>query len=174
MEHVRAIVVYRLLALNLNPPSDLITPSGILSSLFQSCSPANRTFSLFAVVVKIMMKITLYTVFVASLCGSASSFSTQSVARRHQSCILLHADSTSTTSSSSSSSFAAFANSLEEEPHQEEQDESWQERLEMLLDPLTPLAQRQILLSELMASNRDIQQSVTDALRERNVSLLYT
>jgi hypothetical protein len=115
------------------------------------------------------MKIIVYVVFLASLCGSASCFSTKAFACR-RALFLRHADSTT---SSSSTSFAAFANSLDEKQQQQKQDESWQERLEMLLDPLTPLAQRQILLSELMASNQDIRQSVTDALRERNVSLLY-
>lgn len=69
--------------------------------------------------------------------------------------------------------FAAFADSLEEDTvvvEEEKVDESWQERLEMLLDPLTPLAQRQVLMSELMASNEDIRNSVTAALRDRKVS----
>lgn len=116
------------------------------------------------------MKIIVYVVFLASLCGSASCFSTKAFAPR-RALFLRHADSTT---SSSSTSFAAFANSLDEKQQQQKQDESWQERLEMLLDPLTPLAQRQILLSELMASNQDIRQSVTDALRERNIDPLLT
>jgi hypothetical protein len=119
------------------------------------------------------MKNIVFVVFLASLCGSASCFSTKAFARR-RALFLRQADSTT---SSSSTSFAAFANSLDEKQQQQQQqkqDESWQERLEMLLDPLTPLAQRQILLSELMASNQDIRQSVRDALRYRNVSLLYT
>lgn len=60
--------------------------------------------------------------------------------------------------------FAAFADSLEEEP-----EESWQQRLESLLDPTTSLAQRQILMSELLSANQEIRDSVTEALRDRKV-----
>jgi hypothetical protein len=98
-----------------------------------------------------------------------SSFSAAPLStRRHHSLLVLGADTSST------DTFAAFAESLEDGTiiveKEEEKHESWQERLEMLLDPLTPLARRQILLSELMASNEDIRRSVTVALRERNVS----
>ena len=61
--------------------------------------------------------------------------------------------------------FAAFAETLEVA----ESDESWQERLESLLDPTTSLAQRQILVSELLSANQDIRDSVTAALRDRKV-----
>lgn len=107
-----------------------------------------------------------------ALCGSALAFSTRSfsssTARRRSS---LYADT-------QQDAFAAFADSLEEKEdvavvEKEVDDESWQERLEMLLDPLTPLAQRQVLMSELMASNEDIRNSVKAALRDRKVRPLY-
>ena len=47
---------------------------------------------------------------------------------------------------------------------------SWQADLERLLDPKTPVAQRQILFSNLMNANEDIQASVQAALRDRKVS----
>lgn len=78
-------------------------------------------------------------------------------------------------SSSSSNDFAAFADSLEEELVEEtpttttESTSSWQAKLETLLDPRTGLAQRQILLSELLTANEEIRQSVLTALRDRKV-----
>jgi len=48
--------------------------------------------------------------------------------------------------------------------------QSWQADLERLLDPKTPVAQRQILFSNLMNANEDIQASVQAALRDRKVS----
>lgn len=49
------------------------------------------------------------------------------------------------------------------------EDRSWQASLEKLLDPLTPLSQRQILLSDLLNSNEEIRNSVLTALRDRKV-----
>jgi hypothetical protein len=69
--------------------------------------------------------------------------------------------------------FAAFADSLEEEPELDD-DETWQERLESLLDPSTTLAQRQILMSELLSSSQDIRVSVSAALRDRKVRKIQT
>ena len=70
---------------------------------------------------------------------------------------------------STETDFSAFADSLEEEP-EEDPETPWQAKLETLLDPKTNLADRQILLSELMSSNDEIQQSVLDALANRKVS----
>lgn len=47
---------------------------------------------------------------------------------------------------------------------------SWQENLELLLAPDTPVAERQIVLSDLLNSGDKIQDSVRTALRERKVS----
>ena len=46
---------------------------------------------------------------------------------------------------------------------------SWQENLELLLAPDTPVAERQIVLSDLLNSGDKIQDSVRTALRERKV-----
>jgi hypothetical protein len=69
------------------------------------------------------------------------------------------------------SSFRNFEASLEEEDFPEE--EPWQAKLEMLLEPTTPLSKRQILLSELLAANQEIRDAVQAALRNRNVSLVH-
>jgi len=109
------------------------------------------------------MKLSFAVLSLACLCASVSAFCAPSFS--HRPSTLLSADT-------QQDAFAAFADSLEEETVVEEEEavvESWQERLEMLLDPATPLAQRQILLSELMASNQDIRNSVTAALRDRKV-----
>ncbi len=45
----------------------------------------------------------------------------------------------------------------------------WQENLEILLSPDTPIAERQIVLSDLLNSSEQIQDSVRAALRERKV-----
>lgn len=46
---------------------------------------------------------------------------------------------------------------------------SWQENLELLLAPDTSVAERQIILSDLLNSGEKIQDSVRTALRERKV-----
>ena len=48
-------------------------------------------------------------------------------------------------------------------------EKSWQTKLEELLLPTTNLAERQILLSELLNSNEKIRDSVLDALTNRKV-----
>ena len=75
--------------------------------------------------------------------------------------------------SSTADDFANFAASLEEETKDDfiTKNKSWQEDLEELLEPKTPLARRQILLSDLMSANQDIQASVQAALRDRKVCL---
>jgi len=70
--------------------------------------------------------------------------------------------------------FSAFADSLEEEPEKlsktSTKEKPWQSKLEDLLNPKTNLAERQILLSELLNSNQQIRDSVMDAMANRNVS----
>ena len=50
-------------------------------------------------------------------------------------------------------------------------DSSWQKNLDMLLAPDTSVAERQIVLSDLLSSGDDIQESVRTALKERKVRL---
>ncbi|KAL7465972.1 hypothetical protein ACHAXS_006296 [Conticribra weissflogii] len=50
----------------------------------------------------------------------------------------------------------------------------WQENLEILLSPDTPIAERQIVLSDLLNSSEQIQDSVRAALRERKIDGLLT
>jgi hypothetical protein len=71
-------------------------------------------------------------------------------------------------SSTTDSAFSAFADSLEEEP-EESPEKPWQAKLEDLLDPKTNLAERQILLSELLSANDEIRESVLDAMASRKV-----
>lgn len=72
--------------------------------------------------------------------------------------------------------FSAFADSLDEDNLFTEDEEAanasstWQESLEMLLDPNTPSAKRQILLSDLLNANDDIRSDVQNALKDRKVS----
>lgn len=51
---------------------------------------------------------------------------------------------------------------------------TWQAKLDRLLDPSTNVADRQILLSELLNSNGKIRDSVLDALTNRKVSERYS
>jgi hypothetical protein len=46
---------------------------------------------------------------------------------------------------------------------------TWQACVDELLDPITPLARRQALLGKLVNANKDIQESVLTALRDRKV-----
>ncbi len=50
-------------------------------------------------------------------------------------------------------------------------DKPWQAKLDDLLDPATNLADRQILLSELLTSNDQIRDDVLDALTNRKVGV---
>ena len=50
-------------------------------------------------------------------------------------------------------------------------DSSWQKNLDMLLAPDTSVVERQIVLSDLLSSGDDIQESVRTALKERKVRL---
>ena len=78
-------------------------------------------------------------------------------------------------STTTSTDFSTFANSLDlddendvdEAPTME--DKPWQAKLDDLLDPSTNLADRQILLSELLTKNDQIRDDVLDALTNRKV-----
>jgi hypothetical protein len=83
--------------------------------------------------------------------------------------------------STETDSFAAFADSLDEDEMFDDDDEksgesnpSWQQSLEMLLDPSTPASKRQILLSDLLNANDDIKSDVQNALKERKIDSLLT
>jgi hypothetical protein len=68
--------------------------------------------------------------------------------------------STSFAKSSTTSAGSAKANGSEK---------PWQMKLEELLDPATSVAERQVLLSELLSANEKIRDSVVDALTNRKV-----
>jgi hypothetical protein len=53
-----------------------------------------------------------------------------------------------------------------------ENESSWQENLDVLLAPDTSVAERQIMLSDLLSSGKEIQESVRTALREGKVNYL--
>lgn len=85
-------------------------------------------------------------------------------------------------STTTSTDFSTFANSLESDLDNENDetmrasastttssDKPWQAKLDDLLDPSTNLADRQILLSELLTSNDKIRDDVLDALANRKV-----
>ena len=82
-----------------------------------------------------------------------------------------------TSSSDDDDVFSAFADSLDEDDLFDDKESSedmngatpWQENLEMLMDPSTPAAKRQILLSDLMNANGDIRNDVQNALKDRKV-----
>ena len=67
--------------------------------------------------------------------------------------------------------FSAFADSLEEQFDDTNGSSTWQAKIDSLLDPSTPLASRQLLLSELLAANQEIRDSVQAALATGKVSL---
>lgn len=85
-------------------------------------------------------------------------------------------------STSTDEAFSAFADSLDEDEMFDDDmhelngsnDPSWQESLEMLLDPSTPAAKRQILLSDLLNANDDIRNDVQNALKERKLDYILT
>ena len=53
----------------------------------------------------------------------------------------------------------------------DDEDDTWQKNLDMLLAPDASVAERQIVLSDLLTSREEIQESVRTALRERKVSV---
>jgi hypothetical protein len=90
----------------------------------------------------------------------------------------------STTDTTTRTDFSTFANSLESDFDDEKDDpmrssasttknndneKPWQAKLDDLFDPTTNLADRQILLSELLTSNDKIRDDVLDALTNRKV-----
>ena len=110
------------------------------------------------------MKICCILLPLFGFCGSVSAFSARAFSIR-PTAHLLYADARQ-------DAFAAFADSLEETEKKDSLlDESWQQRLETLLDPTTSFAKRQVLLSELISSNDDIRNSVAAALRDRKVRI---
>ena len=58
-----------------------------------------------------------------------------------------------------------------DDTNEDNDDASWQKNLDMLVAPDTTAAERQIVLSDLLSSGDEIQESVRTALRERKVSL---
>lgn len=97
--------------------------------------------------------------------------------------------STTTTTSTPTTDFSTFANSLEADFEDDRDDtmresastsksndkeKPWQAKLDDLLDPTTNLADRQILLSELLTSNDKIRDDVLDALANRKIDPLLT
>ncbi|KAL9180403.1 hypothetical protein ACHAXT_008373 [Thalassiosira profunda] len=60
------------------------------------------------------------------------------------------------------------------EDSEEDEDSSWQKKLDLLLAPDTSVAERQIVLSDLLGSTDEIQDSVQTALRERKIDGLLT
>mmetsp|Transcript_2464 Transcript_2464/g.5740 ORF Transcript_2464/g.5740 Transcript_2464/m.5740 type:complete len:500 (-) Transcript_2464:103-1602(-) len=95
----------------------------------------------------------------------------------------------STISASTSTDFSSFADSLESDLDDDGRDnpartsassatasaeKPWQAKLDDLLDPSTNLADRQILVSELLTSNDKIRDDVLDALANRKIDPLLT
>lgn len=95
----------------------------------------------------------------------------------------------STTDTTTRTDFSTFANSLESDFDDEKDDpmrssasttknndneKPWQAKLDDLFDPTTNLADRQILLSELLTSNDKIRDDVLDALTNRKIDPLLT
>ena len=100
----------------------------------------------------------------------------------------LHSTSTvngETASSSAEDAFSAFADSLDEDTLFDDEDgdafgsgdaanlPTWQESLDSLLDPTTPAAKRQILLSDLLNASDEIRESVQDAVANGKVRLAF-
>jgi len=83
------------------------------------------------------------------------------------------AATTTILASSNDAAFSAFADSLQEEPETVEE-QPWQAKLEDLIDPQTNLADRQILMSELLNANDEIRDSVLDAVSSRKIDPLLT
>ena len=90
---------------------------------------------------------------------------------------------TSVWQSKSDGTFSSFADSLEKDFPQSngssaststKETATWQAKIEDLLDPSTSLAQRQILLSDLLSANQEIRDSVNSALSEGKIDSLLT
>jgi hypothetical protein len=84
---------------------------------------------------------------------------------------------TTTLASSTTDDFASFAASLEEDTRSTTvttkdpmiKNKSWQEDLDEFLNPMTPAARKQVLLSDLAGANSEIQASIQSALRDGTV-----
>jgi len=91
-------------------------------------------------------------------------------------------DADTSSSFSSDDAFSAFADSLDEDSLFDDNDDTdddfteptWQEALDSLLDPATPAAKRQIVLSDLLNASDDIRESVQDALTKRKIDPILT
>jgi hypothetical protein len=107
------------------------------------------------------MKLTLSTCLLALPSGQAYLTAPAASLQRRPSTFLKSTDA----------AFSAFADSLENEPEPEVEklEKKWQAKLEDLLDPQTNMAERQILMSELLSSNDEIRESVLDAIASRKV-----
>lgn len=74
--------------------------------------------------------------------------------------------------------FSAFAEQMEEEDLMEddgnEDEQTWQQSLDELLDPVTPLSRRQALLNDLIGANAEIRESVQEAVKERKIDPILT
>lgn len=84
-----------------------------------------------------------------------------------------------TNSQDTDAAFSAFADALEEDElfadeNEEESVPTWQESLEAFLDPMTPAAKKQVLLSDLVSANEDIRKDVQSAVRERKLDRILT
>lgn len=131
--------------------------------------------------------ILLALVYLAALTSqSANAFSTFSSSTSFAVPTNIRTQSTqifTATSKDTEDAFSAFAESLDEDDlfndsngnsNDAYSEVTWQESLESLLDPTTPLAKRQILLTDLLNSNDNIREDVLAALRERKIDNLLT
>ena len=81
------------------------------------------------------------------------------------------------TTSSNDAQLVSMAKSMDKkegkkqspEKNASEEEQTWQACVEELLDPSTSLPRRQALLAKLVNANKDIQESVLTALRDRKV-----
>lgn len=124
--------------------------------------------------------------YVPSLSAAFQRRSTDAPITTLQSTPTANGDTASSLSASSADdAFSAFAESLDEDTLFDDEDggefgsgdvtdlPTWQESLDSLLDPTTPAAKRQILLSDLLNASDDIRESVQDALANRKVRLKF-
>ena len=124
--------------------------------------------------------------FTTSAFSSYSSLSTNN--RHHTTQRKITSCSSLSVNKETEDAFSAFAESLDEDDLFNDNEsrstsnafqdsktddiyktKTWQENVESLLDPTTPLAKRQILLTDLLNSNENIREDVLTALRERKV-----
>jgi hypothetical protein len=123
--------------------------------------------------------------------SASSSHSPLSTNRHHATQRKITSCSSLSVNKETEDAFSAFAESLDEDDLFNDNEGSsnsnafedsngddmynqktWQENVEALLDPTTPLAKRQILLTDLLNSNENIREDVLTALRERKVCIM--